>query len=470
MYRVLLIDDERLVLASLRRRIDWEACGFSVCGEAFNGKDGLSKIGELHPDLVFTDIRMPGISGLDLIGQAQKEFPSVRFVVISGYSEFEYAKRAIEYGVLGFCVKPFDEEEIHGLLRHIREQFDARRSRAERGSFSGSASFRPGDKPQKVDWELLDLGISPAEPKWILEILGEESGASEEDRPSGTRWWRLTAAGGRRFLLAGERADMDAETFFSGSRIPAGMSTPFYSGEELERAALEARVAAYGYFFGKPGFHRLQGKIEHEELTAVLRDLRSAFSARDLGGIQKAAETFRDGDFTIRDAFRFYNTAALLPQGEVLPLRDDYRGLTEPFPDIGALTGEVARVLCESAAALSGGSRSDVMRRILLYVNEHYDDPELGVGKISELFGFNQNYVSQMFKKSEQEGFTAYLTRVRMGHAIQLLRESDCQIREVGERCGYSDYFYFARVFRKYTGRSPGEYREEAREGRPEET
>lgn len=263
---------------------------------------------------------------------------------------------------------------------------------------------------------------------------------------------------------------MDAETFFSGSRIPAGMSTPFYSGEELERAALEARVAAYGYFFGKPGFHRLQGKIEHEELTAVLRDLRSAFSARDLGGIQKAAETFRDGDFTIRDAFRFYNTAALLPQGEVLPLRDDYRGLTEPFPDIGALTGEVARVLCESAAALSGGSRSDVMRRILLYVNEHYDDPELGVGKISELFGFNQNYVSQMFKKSEQEGFTAYLTRVRMGHAIQLLRESDCQIREVGEQCGYSDYFYFARVFRKYTGRSPGEYREEAREGRPEET
>lgn len=470
MYRVLLIDDERLVLASLRRRIDWEACGFSVCGEAFNGKDGLSKIEELHPDLVFTDIRMPGISGLDLIGQAQKEFPSVRFVVISGYSEFEYAKRAIEYGVLGFCVKPFDEEEIHGLLRHIREQFDARRSRAERGSFSGSASFRPGDKPQKVDWELLDLGISPAEPKWILEILGEESGASEEDRPSGTRWWRLTAAGGRRFLLAGERADMDAETFFSGSRIPAGMSTPFYSGEELERAALEARVAAYGYFFGKPGFHRLQGKIEHEELTAVLRDLRSAFSARDLAGIQKAAEAFRDGEFTIRDAFRFYNTAALLPQGEVLPLRDDYRGLTEPFPDIGALTGEVARVLCESAAALSGGSRSDVMRRILLYVNEHYDDPELGVGKISELFGFNQNYVSQMFKKSEQEGFTAYLTRVRMGHAIQLLRESNCQIREVGERCGYSDYFYFARVFRKYTGRSPGEYREEAREGRPEES
>ena len=468
MYRVLLIDDERLVLASLRRRIPWESCGFTVCGQACSAREGLKKIRELQPELVFTDIRMPGVSGLDLIQQAGTEFPQVRFVVISGYSGFEYAKRVIEYGVLGFCVKPFDEEEIKILLGNIRRQLDARIPTAPAVS---SAAFRPGDSPQRVDRELADLGISPETPKWVLELLGDEP-VPQIQGDSQTRWWALPAAGGRCFLLAGAAAADDAARIFSGCSgvVRSGVSGPFSSGEELERAALEARVAAYGYFFGHPGFHRFQGRMESPELSELLRTLRSAFSARDLGGIQKAAETFRDGDFTIRDAFRFYNTAALLPQGEVLPLRDDYRGLTEPFPDIGALTGEVARVLCESAAALSGGSRSDVMRRILLYVNEHYDDPELGVGKISELFGFNQNYVSQMFKKSEQEGFTAYLTRVRMGHAIQLLRESNCQIREVGERCGYSDYFYFARVFRKYTGRSPGEYREEAREGRPEES
>ena len=468
MYRVLLIDDERLVLTSLRRRIPWESCGFTVCGQACSAREGLEKIRELQPELVFTDIQMPGVSGLDLIQQAGTEFPQVRFVVISGYSEFEYAKRVIEYGVLGFCVKPFDEEEIKILLGNICRQLDARIPTAPAVS---SAAFRPGDSPQRVDRELADLGISPETPKWVLELLGDEP-VPQIQGDSQTRWWALPAAGGRCFLLAGAAAADDAARIFSGCSgvVRSGVSGPFFSGEELERAALEARVAAYGYFFGHPGFHRFQGRMESPELSELLRTLRSAFSARDLGGIQKAAETFRDGDFTIRDAFRFYNTAALLPQGEVLPLRDDYRGLTEPFPDIGALTGEVARVLCESAAALSGGSRSDVMRRILLYVNEHYDDPELGVGKISELFGFNQNYVSQMFKKSQQEGFTAYLTRVRMGHAIQLLRESNCQIREVGERCGYSDYFYFARVFRKYTGRSPGEYREEAREGRPEES
>ena len=71
MYRVLLIDDERLVLASLRRRIPWESCGFTVCGQACSAREGLEKIRELQPELVFTDIRMPGVSGLDLIQQGR---------------------------------------------------------------------------------------------------------------------------------------------------------------------------------------------------------------------------------------------------------------------------------------------------------------------------------------------------------------------------------------------------------------
>ena len=171
MYRVLLIDDERLVLASLRRRIPWESCGFTVCGQACSARETLEKIRELQPELVFTDIRMPGVSGLDLIQQAGTEFPQVRFVVISGYSEFEYAKRAIEYGVLGFCVKPFDEEEIKILLGNIRRQLDTRIPTAPAVS---SAAFRPGDSPQRVDRELADLGISPETPKWVLELLGDE--------------------------------------------------------------------------------------------------------------------------------------------------------------------------------------------------------------------------------------------------------------------------------------------------------
>ena len=405
MYRVLLIDDERLALASLRRRIPWESCGFTVCGQACSAREGLEKIRELQPELVFTDIRIPGVSGLDLIQQAGTEFPQVRFVVISGYSEFEYAKRVIEYGVLGFCVKPFDEEEIKILLGNIRRQLDARIPTAPAVS---SAAFRPGDSPQRVDRELADLGISPETPKWVLELLGDEP-VPQIQGDSQTRWWALPAAGGRCFLLAGAAAADDAARIFSGCSgvVRSGVSGPFFSGEELERAALEARVAAYGYFFGHPGFHRFQGRMESPELPELLR----------------------------------------------------------------ALAAEVARVLCQSAAALSeSDSRSAVMRKILLYVNEHYDNPELGVGKISEIFGFNQNYVSQMFKKSEQEGFTAYLTQVRMGHAIQLLRESGCQIREVGERCGYADYFYFARVFKKYTGRSPGEYRGEPRGNEGEES
>ena len=192
----------------------------------------------------------------------------------------------------------------------------------------------------------------------------------------------------------------------------------------------------------------------------MLRMLRFAFHSRNLTGIHQIVERFRRGTFAIRDAFRFYNTAALLPLEAKLPLCDNYTELATCFSDVNELLQEVDRSLCESAASITESeSRSSTMRRILLYINEHYADPDLSVGKISEVFGFNSNYISQLFKKSEQEGFTAYLTRIRMEHAMQLLRESDCQIREVGELSGYSDYFYFARVFKKHTGQSPGEYR-----------
>ena len=116
MYKVVLIDDEPLILVSLERRIDWAAHGFTVVGKARGGEEGLRQIHDLQPDLVFTDIRMPDVSGLDLLREARKMYPDMLFAVLSGYSEFEYARRAIEYGVLGFCLKPFDENELYALL------------------------------------------------------------------------------------------------------------------------------------------------------------------------------------------------------------------------------------------------------------------------------------------------------------------------------------------------------------------
>ena len=98
-YRVLLVDDEEELRAGIRRKIDWDSLGFSLCGEAGNGQDALELAEHLNPDVVLTDIKMPFMDGLELCRRLKEQLPAVRLIVFSGFDDFEYARQAIGMNV-----------------------------------------------------------------------------------------------------------------------------------------------------------------------------------------------------------------------------------------------------------------------------------------------------------------------------------------------------------------------------------
>ena len=112
MYKVLLVDDEYFPREALKTTISWETYGCMICGEAKNGFDGIEKAMQLKPDIILTDINMPFMDGLDMIMHLQKAQPDILYSIVTGYSEFEYAKRGIELGVHHFIVKPIDDQEM----------------------------------------------------------------------------------------------------------------------------------------------------------------------------------------------------------------------------------------------------------------------------------------------------------------------------------------------------------------------
>lgn len=124
MYRVLIADDELMVVSSLKKRVKWEQYGFEIIAEANNGIEAYEKILELHPDIVFTDIRMPGMSGLELIRKVYELSLNIYFVVISGYAEFDYAQKAVNFGALGYCLKPFERDELGIVLARVKAVLD----------------------------------------------------------------------------------------------------------------------------------------------------------------------------------------------------------------------------------------------------------------------------------------------------------------------------------------------------------
>ena len=131
MLKVFVVEDEPFLLRTIKQMIVNSHPGFSVVGEALNGRDALSLIEELRPDILFTDIRMPFMDGLTLIGELKKRGLDPITVILSGYEEFEYAKKAIRLGTFEYLLKPLSYEILEELLTNLYEKWNDKEHRQQ---------------------------------------------------------------------------------------------------------------------------------------------------------------------------------------------------------------------------------------------------------------------------------------------------------------------------------------------------
>lgn len=123
MYKILIVEDEPWISTLLRSILEEGVSTAEVIGEAINGRQALTMIAELQPDIVLTDINLPILSGLQVIAQARESGFSGKFVVISGYNEFSYVQQALCFGVEDYLLKPIDDEEVCRLVASLRRNW-----------------------------------------------------------------------------------------------------------------------------------------------------------------------------------------------------------------------------------------------------------------------------------------------------------------------------------------------------------
>ena len=131
MYQVLIVDDEEIVCRGMAQFVKWEKCGFEVAGIAASVDEALRMFKKMSIDVVFTDIRMPEKSGIDLLKEVQELYPDVKTVVLSGYSDFDYAKDAIRYGAVEYLTKPVNLGEVEELLGRLSENLERHQKEAK---------------------------------------------------------------------------------------------------------------------------------------------------------------------------------------------------------------------------------------------------------------------------------------------------------------------------------------------------
>ncbi len=134
MYRVLLVDDEEIDLEGMRRLIDWRGLGMEVVAAVSSGLAAMQVIENEAVDVLVTDIRMPGMSGLELVRLAAQRQPELESLFVSGYEDFHYARQAIRMQASGYVLKPVDDDELHQVLTDVKAKLD----RASPGPGGGS--------------------------------------------------------------------------------------------------------------------------------------------------------------------------------------------------------------------------------------------------------------------------------------------------------------------------------------------
>lgn len=141
MYRVVIIDDEAVIVEGLRRVVDWAAYGCEVAAVACSAEEGAAVIRESRPDILFTDIRMPDGDGLAMLAGVKSEFPALQVTVLTGYRDFEYAQQAVRLGVTRLLLKPSKMDEINEALAAMTERLSAGRGGEPAETEPASGSF-----------------------------------------------------------------------------------------------------------------------------------------------------------------------------------------------------------------------------------------------------------------------------------------------------------------------------------------
>lgn len=525
---LLIVDDEPTVRNGLIALVSERSNEWELLEPCSDGRSALETLRAGKVDVLLTDIRMPSFDGLRLTEEALRMFPNIVVIFISGYREFEYAQRAIQFGVTGFIVKPIAEEELFEVLDRARTAVQQRTSLREPNGMGSTSdamldalfyeAVRIGGQSEgsRKLGDALDLDRGsyallcarcPAPVDACNSVFYAAPPAAVELARRGFET-AVAARGGvpaarilvfRDILVAvvggstPEEAALRSRTlaglissYCRRSDCPSpvvGMSHVHRRHEELQNAFLEATAALeQGFYEGK----RSLLEFDHKQLSEprypeALQDrlvtcLASADREATALCTQDIIETYaraKASPSRMEEHMRLLMARLDERLGSLLLDPDAVRTVIDPLVAVGrfwnfeSFSKEFSRrmeQLCEQITHVIDGRLGRAVRRAVRYVEENYPR-DLPQEEVARNVGLSPSYFSSCFKRETGKSFVEYLTEYRLEKARKLLTSSNLRTLDVASSVGFRDPKYFARIFKKSVGVTPSRYRKYAVDG-----
>ena len=519
-YKVIIIDDESIIIEGLKIVIDWEKYHCEIIGSASDGIEGLKLIKELQPDIVISDISMPDFNGIEMITEALS-FCRCRFIILSGYPDFNYAKQCISLGITEYLLKPVEENELISALLKVQKELEAdqevQKAFIEIDDYSHKLTTYEQDEylrdiinswfdsPEEFRHTLdfYDLKLPEATAYGCIAFQIHDSTLSHHDfRENFTNSLRNIFSGTPLLFYYGNHIFIAIIAAFSVIKKEDFSAALSHMQLMSEKENIHFAIGI-GDFYQE--IHKLYLSCKQAVYALSYQLIRGADSVNPFGNDLKNAhfilsvpkqlwdnyeqslyeQSFSSISFAIR---KIYDVIRDLPQMSVLGMQinslnvimiciqhineqDEFFSLSDHTPKCFQQISELTEIdqmekyvenvvygLVSSVQSDDYQKPTELITQIENYVNAHpYED--LTLSAVAQIFYVSPVYLSQVFKKQTGKLYIDYVTNIKINAAKKLLLSTNLMVYEIAEKLNYKDARYFSKLFEKKTGMKPSSFR-----------
>ncbi|WP_426445838.1 response regulator [Paenibacillus sp. S-38] len=537
MRKIVIADDDRIILKGLTKTIDWEANGFRLAASETNGEDAWEAVERELPQVVLTDIRMPFMDGLELTEKIKERHPGIKIIMMTSYDEFEYAQKALKLKVYDFLLKPLDEAKLLETVKRAADEWDREHATAKKvlegipllkqRFFENLLTGRFSEEEIRHELDFLDIPLQarnyavillladhyyeasprnrygqellkycihnvadevvrlecgpsslPGEPKGqVFGAIKDEIvviyGASEEEsalelraltlaetiRANVEKYLKTTVTAGVGSVV--DRLDAVRASYLNAKdatelRHMTGKNQVFLYRDELIKPRAEGEPAVDSNWATQLTM-KIKSGLE-QEAAAILDSLEEEFLSRRPVDLVRMHMLGMEIVFALVHAFQDWHDPPYAKEA-VESLFEEihrYRTAKEMFQRIRDFMNELSAAVKERRLRQHKG----LADQAAAFIREHYMKEGLSLQDVAEHVHVSTTYLSAIFKKETGVNFSEFLLETRMNAAIDWLRKEELKTYEVAERVGYANPQYFSVIFKKYTGRTPSEFRQ----------
>ena len=521
MMNVLICDDEAQIREGLKMKVNWEEKGFTIAEEASNGQEALDKLNDHNIDIVITDVRMPVMNGIEFAEKCRNFHPHVKVIVLSGYSDFEYAKSSLKAGVKDYLLKPIAPKELVETLEKVRRDIEEQRISEL--------------KSNKLDLLLQDR-LEVMREQFLVYLVKDEY---YELMVTRERLHQLSLdnlvheSNHVQFLTFEIRVDNPEQRNVNELFMPFKMITQeylrdydqMYTFHDASYANMVHVIISdpkRAYTASSNLVRGLQRKVKEflgveivvgfgEIVTGKSRFKNGyvssllAWSQSQVGNYSKITDyeintfdfpaelekrmintvenrnlllfktvlhdvlvnhqsmmsfSFKANRilFLIGSLMKKYDFQSISIQKQIWACQQAIWELNSQHKVIEQLTQLAEQVMEKVKEIHSSSTGTELVEKVRTFITKHYAD-EITLSTLSEQFHINNTYLSEIFKLNIGKNFSEYLNDMRMEQAKKLLKDPHLKIIDVAHLVGFANSSYFSTVFKKNIGMTPAEYR-----------